>query len=415
MIILNYKNQLYKYFIYISALLVSLFVIVNVFYKEPTKDIKQVKTSLIEYNDETTEINVEYPRFKDDKINKLTTDILYDYIKEFKKFTTIKKSLIMTYKLYYFDDYVNITFNIENTIDKAKNKNILINLKNEEISYITNLYDKDYLEQEINELVYYKYSTDIYERIKETNINNNTYILDENKIEVYFNNINFKDLDYIPYVTISLNEDVYVEDDNEIADKKYIAFTFDDGPSKYTKELLKTLELNNSTATFFMLGNKMKYNEDIVKEINESNSEVGSHTYSHKNLKNLSSKEILNEINSPAILFKEITGNEIKYIRPPYGNYNDTVISTNYPIVLWNIDPKDWLVKDSSKVYNSVLKHACDGCIVLMHDLYPTTIEAVKMLIPKLNSMGYEVVSISDLAKYKNYQIKNSEIIRKIK
>lgn len=415
MIILNYKNQLYKYFIYISALLVSLFVIVNVFYKEPTKDIKEVKTSLIEYNDETTEINVEYPRFKDDKINKLTTDILYDYIKEFKKFTTIKKSLIMTYKLYYFDDYVNITFNIENTIDKAKNKNILINLKNEEISYITNLYDKDYLEQEINELVYYKYSTDIYERIKETNINNNTYILDENKIEVYFNNINFKDLDYIPYVTISLNEDVYVEDDNEIADKKYIAFTFDDGPSKYTKELLKTLELNNSTATFFMLGNKMKYNEDIVKEINESNSEVGSHTYSHKNLKNLSSKEILNEINSPAILFKEITGNEIKYIRPPYGNYNDTVISTNYPIVLWNIDPKDWLVKDSSKVYNSVLKHACDGCIVLMHDLYPTTIEAVKMLIPKLNSMGYEVVSISDLAKYKNYQIKNSEIIRKIK
>lgn len=415
MIILNYKNQLYKYFIYISALLVSLFVIVNVFYKEPTKDIKQVKTSLIEYKDETTEINVEYPRFKDDKINKLTTDILYDYIKEFKKFTTIKKSLIMTYKLYYFDDYVNITFNIENTIDKAKNKNILINLKNEEISYITNLYDKDYLEQEINELVYYKYSTDIYERIKETNINNNTYILDENKIEVYFNNINFKDLDYIPYVTISLNEDVYVEDDNEIADKKYIAFTFDDGPSKYTKELLKTLELNNSTATFFMLGNKMKYNEDIVKEINESNSEVGSHTYSHKNLKKLSSKEILNEINSPAILFKEITGNEIKYIRPPYGNYNDTVISTNYPIVLWNIDPKDWLVKDSSKVYNSVLKQACDGCIVLMHDLYPTTIEAVKMLIPKLNSMGYEVVSISDLAKYKNYQIKNSEIIRKIK
>ena len=84
-------------------------------------------------------------------------------------------------------------------------------------------------------------------------------------------------------------------------------------------------------------------------------------------------------------------------------------------IVLWNIDPKDWLVKDSKKVYNSVLKHACDGCIVLMHDLYPTTIEAVKMLIPKLNNMGYEIVSISDLLKYKNYNLKNGEIIRKIK
>ena len=158
----------------------------------------------------------------------------------------------MSYKLYYFEDYVNITFNIENTIDKAKNKNILINLKNKELSYITNLYDKDYLEQEINELVYYKYSSDIYDKIKETNINNNTYILDKDKIEVYFNNINFKDLDYIPYVTISLTEDVYVEDGTENQNKKYIAFTFDDGPSKYTKELIKTLELNNSSATFFM-------------------------------------------------------------------------------------------------------------------------------------------------------------------
>ena len=321
----------------------------------------------------------------------------------------------MSYKLYYFEDYVNITFNIENTIDKAKNKNILINLKNKELSYITNLYDKDYLQQEINELVYYKYSSDIYDKIKETNINNNTYILDKDKIEVYFNNINFKDLDYIPYVTISLTEDVYVEDGTENQNKKYIAFTFDDGPSKYTKELIKTLELNNSSATFFMLGNRMKYNEDIVKEVYNSNSEVASHTYSHKNLNKLSSKDILSEINSPVIAFNEITGGDIKYLRPPYGNYNDIVKSTNYPIILWNIDPKDWLVKDSSKVYNSVLKHACDGCIVLMHDIYPTTIEAVKMLIPKLNSMGYEVVSVSNLAKYKNYEIKNSEIIRKIK
>lgn len=415
MIILNYKNQLYKYFLYISALLVSLFVIVNVFYKEPIKVSKEVSDSIIEYKDDITEINVEYPRFKNDKINKIITDILYDYIKEFKKFDTIKKSLIMDYKLYYFEDYVNITFTVENTIDKAKNKNILINLKSQELSYITNVYDKDYLEQEINELVYYKYSTDIYDKIKDSNINNNTYIIDKNKIEVYFNNINFKDLDYIPYITINLTEDAFEDDNENTENKKYIAFTFDDGPSKYTKELLKTLELNKSSATFFMLGNRMKYSEDIVKEIYNSSSEVASHTYSHKNLNKISDKEVLNEINSPVILFKEITGGEIKYLRPPYGNYNETVKSTNYPIVLWNIDPKDWLVKDSNQVYNSVIKHACDGCIVLMHDIYPTTIEAVKMLIPKLNSMGYEVVSISNLAKNKKYQIKNGEIIRKIK
>lgn len=415
MIILNYKNQLYKYFLYISALLVTLFIIVNVFYKEQTKDLKDVKTSTITYKDELTEVNVEYPRFKDDKINKLITDIIYDYVKEFKKFDTVQKSLIMNYKLYYFDNYVNITFNIENTLEKAKNKNILLNLKNKEISYISSVYDKEYLENEINEIVYYKYQTDVYEKIKESNINNNTYIIDENKIEVYFNNINFENLDYIPYIIIPLTEDAFNEDEVPDENKKYIAFTFDDGPSKYTKELLKTLELNDSTATFFMLGNRMKYNEEIVKEVYKSSSEVASHTYSHKNLNKLSKDDILKEINSTSIIFNKITNDNIKYIRPPYGNYNDTVKSTNFPIILWNIDPKDWLVKDSTKVYNSVLKHACDGCIVLMHDLYPTTIEAVKMLIPKLNSLGYEVVSISDLVKYKNYNLKNGEIIRKIK
>ena len=258
MIILNYKNQLYKYFLYISALLVTLFIIVNVFYKEQAKDLKDVKTSTITYKDELTEVNVEYPRFKDDKINKLITDIIYDYVKEFKKFDTVQKSLIMNYKLYYFDNYVNITFNIENTLEKAKNKNILLNLKNKEISYISSVYDKEYLENEINEIVYYKYQTDVYEKIKESNINNNTYIIDENKIEVYFNNINFENLDYIPYLIIPLTEDAFNEDEVPDENKKYIAFTFDDGPSKYTKELLKTLELNDSTATFFMLGNRMK-------------------------------------------------------------------------------------------------------------------------------------------------------------
>lgn len=413
MVIMQYKTQLYKFFIYVSALLVTLFIIMNVFYKEPIKDIKDVKTSTIEYKDELTEINVKYPRFKSDKTNKIITTIIYDYVKEFKKFDTIQKSLSMDYKLYYFESYVNITFNIASTLDKAQNKNILIDLSKEKIAYISNIYDKDYLENEINELTYYKYSTEIYEKIKESNVNNNTYIIDENKIEVYFNNTNFNDIDYIPYVTITLSEDTY---EQEIIDgnAKYIAFTFDDGPSKYTEELLKTLELNYSSATFFMLGNKMKYNEDVVRKIYESSSEIGSHTYSHKNLNKLETDEIISEINSTNIIYNSMTNDNIKYLRPPYGIYNKTVQELNIPIILWNIDPKDWLTKDSEKIYNSVLNHACDGCIVLMHDIYYPTLEAVKMLIPKLNSIGYKVVSISDLIKYKNYEIKNNDVIRKI-
>ena len=197
--------------------------------------------------------------------------------------------------------------------------------------------------------------------------------------------------------------------------KKFIAFTFDDGPGEYTSELLKTLEYNNSSATFFMLGNKMKYNGDIVKQIYNSNSEVASHSYSHKYLTTLSQKELNEEINSTTIIFNEITKGNIKYIRPPYGDYNENIKENiPYPIILWNIDTKDWLTRDSDKISAEVLSNASDGAIVLMHDIYPETLEAVKKVLPKLKELGYEVVSVSKLAEYKNYAIKKGDVIKSI-
>ena len=82
----------------------------------------------------------------------------------------------------------------------------------------------------------------------------------------------------------------------------------------------------------------------------------------------------------------------------------------NYEIILWNIDTKDWLVKDSKKIYNDVISSACDGCIVLMHDIYKDSIEATKMLLPKLDEMGYEVVSISKLADIKGYDFSVDDV-----
>lgn len=417
MMLLNYKNNFIKYIIYMSAVFISLFVIVNVYSKyEPKKD-EDVVPSFITYTDELTEINVSYPRFKDDKLNKIVSENIYSYVKDFKSYDKLNKNLNIDYDLYYFDNYLNIVFNIENTLTKIKNKNILIDLKNKKLAYISNLYDKDYLTNEINDIVYSKYSNDIYEKIKLSNIDNHTYVIDNNKIDVYFNDILDKDINYVPKITIKLSESVIeLEDENnvEVSDKKYIAFTFDDGPSKYTEELLKTLKLNNSSATFFMLGNRMRYNEDIVLSVYNSSSEIGTHTYSHKRLTELSEDELYNEVNSSQIVYNNITKDNIKYLRPPYGSYNDKIKKLGYNIVLWNIDTKDWLVKDSKKIYNSVINNASDGSVVLMHDIYPETIEAVKMLIPALNEMNYEVVSISNLIKNKNYNLSDNEAISHI-
>ncbi len=413
MILFKNKDDFVKYLICIILLFTVLFVIVKIFYKETVEPYDFVYTSTIKYDEEGTHVLVEYPRFDDDEINKIVTNIIYNYTKDFRNDDTINKSLEISYKLYYIKNYVNITFDINNSLNDIKNKNILIDLKNKKMTYISSIYDEEYLENEINNLVYYKYSSDIYDKVKSSTINNFTYLIDDNKIDVYFNNIEFNDIDYIPYVSIVFDSEVSNTIEN-IPGKKYIAFTFDDGPSEYTCDLLKTLELNNSSATFFMIGNRMKYNKDIVSEIDKSNSEVGMHSYSHKYLTELSSDELLNEVNSVNILFNEITSKNITYLRPPYGKYNDDVLALPYNIVLWNIDPKDWLVRDSEKIYNNVIKNVCDGCIVLMHDIYPETIEATKKLIPSLNEMGYDVVSISKLIELKNYDVENNKVISNI-
>ena len=192
--------------------------------------------------------------------------------------------------------------------------------------------------------------------------------------------------------------------------KKAIAFTYDDGPSEYTADLLNTLEKNNSSATFFVIGNNIKGRENIIKKIYKSKSEVGSHGYSHINFTNLDKEELNTEINSTNVLFNSITNDKISLLRPPYGDYDDNVKSLNYNIILWNIDSKDWLLKDSEKIYNNVLKNACDGCIVLMHDIYPETLEATKKLIPELKSLGYSIVSVSKLMKEKKYKSDKSII-----
>lgn len=418
MILLNYKNNFLKYIIYMSCVFLVLLVVVNLMNVNEIKNEEDAVSSSIVYNDDNNDINVIYPRFNNDDINNIITSYIYTYVKKFRLNSGSNKVLNISYDLYYFNDYVNVVFNIDNSLSNIKYKNILLDFKNEKLAYISNLYEKDYLINEINSLINLKYSSDIYDKIKNSNVDNHTYIINDNKIDVYFNDIDFGTLSYIPMVSIigDNNSETVSKDDNlDNSDKKFIAFTFDDGPGKYTSELIDTLELNNSSATFFMLGNRMKYNTDIVKKVYNSNSEIGTHTYSHKRLTSLSNDEIYNEINSSEIIFNDITGDHLKYLRPPYGSYNDHIKGLGYNIILWNIDPKDWLTRDSKKIYNSVLNNACDGCIVLMHDIYPETIEAVKMLIPTLNEMNYEVVSISNLIYNKNHILSKDEVISHVK
>lgn len=405
------KNSLIKYITYIFALFLFLFIITNIFGTGRVDNKEYVSTSTIKDDGENYSIYVEYPRFDNDDVNSIIMNKIYSYIKEFKNDEDDNKILDVTYELYYLNnEYVNVTFHIENTQSIIKNQNLLIDLKQKKLAYVNSLYDIEYLTNEINNLVFYKYSDEISNEIKKSTVNNFTYIISDDKIDIYFNNINLEKLDEVPYVTIEINEDNFSQVDSDVNLKKYIAFTYDDGPGKYTQELLKVLENNDSSATFFMLGNRMKNYEELVKKIKKSNSEIGSHSYSHKDLTSLSNDELNDELNSTNIIYNAITGENLMYLRPPYNYYNDKIINSGYEVITWNIDTKDWLLKDSTKIYNNVISKACDGCIVLMHDIYEESLEATKKLLPKLKEMGYEVVSISKLAEIKKYDFKQDEV-----
>ena len=196
---------------------------------------------------------------------------------------------------------------------------------------------------------------------------------------------------------------------------KVIYLTFDDGPSGYSTQVADALIANDSKATFFELGNRMKYNQEIVKELYDKGMEVASHTYAHKNLNKLSVEEIDEEINSTNIIFNEITGDNIKYVRPPYGNANELVRSRmSTPIINWNVDTEDWLSRDSEKIYNHILENAEDGDIILMHDIYPETLEAVKKVLPVLRERGFKITTISGLAEEKGRTLEVGHIYRSI-
>ena len=217
-----------------------------------------------------------------------------------------------------------------------------------------------------------------------------------------------KEIDEQPAVMHKLVQEYTNEDGYQYSsDKKTVAITFDDGPSsKYNAEFLNVLEKNKAHGTFFMVGTMMQSCQKCVLDTYNSGNEVASHTYNHINMKKNSIEEVNENIKKTDDLYYKITGDHIKYVRPPYGAYNKTNLeNVDYPLILWNIDPEDWRYHDAEKIVNHVMENVQDGSIILMHELYETSLEALEILLPKLYAEGYQVVSVGELAELKGKEI----------
>ncbi len=191
--------------------------------------------------------------------------------------------------------------------------------------------------------------------------------------------------------------------------KPMLALTFDDGPNpNSTPKILATLEKYNCVATFFDLGIYMESYPEITQKEEAIGCEVGSHTYAHKNLDNLSKDQILEDIKKAEKVYKSTLGHDLTMIRPPYGNANSTVrLTLNYPLINWDVDTEDWKSKDKKSILAQIKKVGnLDGRIVLMHSIYDSTADAIEELIPQLLKEGYQLVTVSELANYKGVELK---------
>ena len=195
-------------------------------------------------------------------------------------------------------------------------------------------------------------------------------------------------------------------------EKPQAALTFDAAwGNEDTGEILKILEKHNVRVTFFMTGGWVeKYPED-VKKIAAAGHDLGNHSENHKNMSQLSVSQQKEEIMKVHERVKTLTGIDMNLFRPPYGDYNDTLISTardcGYLPIQWDVDSLDWKDYGVDSIIRTVTehKHLGNGSIILMHNGAKYTAQALDTVITKLQEQGYELVPVSSLVYRENYHM----------
>jgi peptidoglycan/xylan/chitin deacetylase (PgdA/CDA1 family) len=180
--------------------------------------------------------------------------------------------------------------------------------------------------------------------------------------------------------------------------KPCLALTFDDGPNaQITPQILDILARQHVKATFFIIGLHVLGNEELLRREHREGHEIGNHTWNHPDLSKLSPEDAQAQIDVTQKVIAATGVPAPKILRPPYGAVSDMVVAhTNLTIVRWNTDPEDWHLKDPAKINEQLLAHARPGAIILMHDIYPSTVAALELALQNLKQR-FQFVTASQL------------------
>ena len=183
-----------------------------------------------------------------------------------------------------------------------------------------------------------------------------------------------------------------------ICNVKQVAITFDDGPSKYTPQLLDFLQENEVKATFFIVGNRVSSFKSTVKRIVDEGHELGYHSYSHKIQTKLSSEKIASDFASSNKAVKNLTGQGYTVWRAPGGGISSRVLKAiKLPHIMWTVDTLDWKHRNVNYVYNAILNNTDDGEIILLHDLHKTSVEGAIKAMETMLEGDYEFLTVTEL------------------
>jgi len=183
-----------------------------------------------------------------------------------------------------------------------------------------------------------------------------------------------------------------------------VALTFDDGPSKYTWMILDIFERYDAHATFFVVGRRLESHNFIAVRTVDLGHELVGHSWDHSNLTRLNADQIRHQILHTNAAVEAITGVETRIFRPPYGATNDRVANVSrelgFAMINWSIDPRDWQFQNPQLIYDHVMSRVENNAIILFHDVYETTVEAIEKLLPSLIEQGYQLVTVSELLSF---------------
>ncbi len=188
------------------------------------------------------------------------------------------------------------------------------------------------------------------------------------------------------------------ESPSDVEPKK-IALTFDDGPHPlYTEQLLDGLQERDVRVTFFVTGEHAQMYPDLIRRMQEEGHLIGNHTYSHMQLTRSNRSAFREELIRTNDIIEEITGEEVEFVRPPYGSWDKAFEKElNMFPVLWTVDPVDWNTKSAERIVRKVLRAAGENDVILMHDYYSTSVDAALQIVDALTQKGYTFVTVEEL------------------